>query len=93
MIVAVTSVVMIVVMVSAAILVLAMIAGVAGVASSVAMTVAEASAVTDVRAAVLSVTVAGLVRMSGATMSPTRTIRRLTSTCLLTAMSRRFLLA
>ena len=69
-----------VVMVSAAILVLVMIA-------------AEASAVTDVRAAVLSVTVAGLVRMSGATMSPTRTIRRLTSTCLLTAMSRRFLLA
>ena len=68
-------------MVSAAILVLVMIAG---VASSVVMIVAVASAVTDVRAVVLSVTVAGLVRMSGATMSPTRTIRRLTSTCLLT---------
>jgi len=85
------------VVVGAAVLVAVMIAGVAVVASSVAMTVAmivaEASAVTDVRAAVLSVTVAGLVRMSGATMSPTRTIRRLTSTCLLTAMSRRFLLA
>jgi len=70
-----------------------MAAGAAVVASSVVMIVAEACAVTDVRAAVLSATVAGLVRMSGATMPPTRTTRRLTSTCLLTAMSRRFLLA
>jgi hypothetical protein len=70
-----------------------MIAGVIVVASSIVMTVAEASAVTDVRAAVLSVTVAGLVRMIAARIPPTRTIRRLTSTCLPTAMSRRFLLA